>query len=77
MGDEFVRLSAVRAISDNLVLICELRNGGRVGIPHRFIAECSEVRNAGDTGTLVICGELARNLGIGAEVTRSRVPRGD
>src|SRR5690242_7149486 len=43
-----VRLCDVRAISDGLVLICEMADGYRIGISSYFIAASSEVRKPGD-----------------------------
>lgn len=64
MGDEFVRVPKVRAVSDGLVLVCELPDGQRVGVPLHLIHRTSEVRKPGDAGVLVISAWLARDLGF-------------
>ena len=62
--NDIVGIPAVRAISDGLALICELADGRRVGVPKALIDPTSEVRRAGDYGTLFIPVALARDLGI-------------
>ena len=67
---DLVRVANVRAISDGPVLMCEMADGHRIGIPLRFIAASSEVRKPGDVGMLVIKGLLARNLGLAVDRLR-------
>jgi hypothetical protein len=62
--DGFVLVRSVRAISDGLALICELRDGRRVGVPARAIAAWSDVRKPPDYGTLAIKRDVAMNMGL-------------
>jgi hypothetical protein len=60
---EWVSVSDVLAISNGMVLICELPNGRRIGVPFHQIGPESEVRKPGDRGTLSVLrwfGELHR-----------------
>ncbi|HEY2386727.1 MAG TPA: hypothetical protein VGK30_07175 [Candidatus Binatia bacterium] len=64
MAPDLVRVPDVRAVSDGLVLICELPDKRRVGVPRLMIDLDSEVQQPGDYGTLVIPRRLARDLGL-------------
>jgi hypothetical protein len=52
--DELVLIPKVRAVSNGLALICQLRDGRRFSVPSRFIGPASQVRNPGDIGTLSV-----------------------
>ena len=53
---ECVSVSDVLAVSNGMVLICELPSGRRIGVPFDQIGPESEVRKPGDRGTLsVLC----------------------
>jgi hypothetical protein len=61
----FVSVPNVRAVSGgNPVLICDLGDGRRVGVPTDGIAPGSEVQKPGDYGTLVLSHECAERLGL-------------
>ena len=61
-----VRVAHVRAVSNGLVLICELLDRRRIGVPLHLIDDTSEVRRPGDQGTLAIPRWLAKEFGLGA-----------
>lgn len=61
---DLVRVAHVRAVSNGLVLICELPDRRRIGVPLHLIDDASDVRSPGDQGTLVIPKQLARDLGL-------------
>ena len=66
--EEWVSIPGVHAVSDGLVLICDV-DGRRFGVPLNRIARHSEVRQVGDRGRLVIPRELAFHLGLAADAT--------
>ena len=64
---DLVRVAHVRAVSNGLVLICELLDRRRIGVPLHLIDVTSEVQRPGDQGTLVITKRLARDLRLDGE----------
>jgi len=52
--DDLVLIPNVRAVSDGLALICQLRDGRRFSLPVRLIGPASQVRTPGDVGTLSV-----------------------
>ena len=57
---ECVSVSDVLAVSNGMVLICELPSGRRIGVPFDQIGPESEVRKPGDRGTLSVLCWFAR-----------------
>ncbi len=62
-NDEWIGIADVFAVSDGLVLICEVR-GNRYGIPRDYIAKDSEVRRPGERGTLRVLRRCAEEMGL-------------
>jgi hypothetical protein len=60
---DWVFIANVRAVSDGLVLLCEI-NGRRIGIPTHEIGSGSQVREPGDFGVLVVSREFAQRVGM-------------
>jgi hypothetical protein len=56
---DFVLVPNVRALSNGLALLCALDDGRRFGVPSDCIGERSEVRRAGDQGTLAVLSWFA------------------
>lgn len=69
-----MRIQEVRAISDALVLICEVNGGERIGVPRHLIDPTSEVHAPGDCGVLVIPQTLPRDLGVTAVTSEDNTP---
>ena len=51
---DFVTVPNVLAVSNGMVLICELPGGRRIGVPFGQIGPTSEVRKPGDRGILSV-----------------------
>ena len=64
--DDWLSIEGVHAVSEGLVLICDV-DGQRVGVPPTQVAPHSEVRRPGDRGRLIIPRWLAIDLGLAAD----------
>jgi hypothetical protein len=51
---EYVSVPDVLAVSNGMVLICELPGGRRIGVPFDQIGTTSEVRKPGERGLLSV-----------------------
>ena len=61
---EYVSVPDVLAISNGMVLICELPDGRRIGVPVDQIGPSSEVRLPGERGTLSVLRWFAQEHGL-------------
>lgn len=64
LAPNHVGLRDTRAVSESLVLIIELADGHRIGVPHHAIGPCSDVREPGDCGVLTLRHDVAVALGV-------------
>jgi hypothetical protein len=62
--DEYVSVPGVLAVSNGIVLICELRDGRRIGVPIDQIGPTSEVRMPGERGILSVARWFAQEHGL-------------